>query len=316
MNIKKIIDEVTQSGKPLVSTHLADLAQLTPANVPVLKAAWTAMPAARRRQVVIRLVELARDNVEFNFDIVFRFCLTDADADVRTTAIDGLWENEDPQLIKMFVNLLEYDPSDKVKASAATALGRFAVLVECGEIRPDYGPALARALFAAFENTSLPVEVRRRALESVAPLNLPAVREAIKKAYESRDERFTVSAIFAMGRTCDEAWLPIIVNELDNADAEIRYEAAGACGEIGVEDCVGRLLEHTDDSDAEVRLAVIQALGRIGGREAKQGLQRLSASGDTALKEAAEQALAEIETAEEMTLFEMKLPGDHDDKRN
>ncbi len=195
-------------------------------------------------------------------------------------------------------------------------MGKFAVLAECGEIRESYKTIISRALLNRYNDTNKPVEVRRRALESAAPLSLPSVRESIKKAYDSRDERLTISAIYAMGRTCDDSWLPIIYKEMSNADAEIRYEAASACGEIGTEASAPHLLEHIHDTDIEVRMAVIQSLGKIGGIEAKKGLQRIAKDPNPAVSEAVEQALSEIETMENMTLMEMDTPGEIDDRRN
>ncbi|HEX9896909.1 MAG TPA: HEAT repeat domain-containing protein [Dehalococcoidales bacterium] len=316
MPIKNLIEEIANTDKPLMSSHLADLSQMTIADMPILKRIWGTIETTRRRQIISRLTELAKDNVELNFDLIFKHGLSDPDAEVRVGVIDGLLENEDPSLIKIFIDLLRNDISYDVQASAAAALGKFAVLFECEEIRQSYKTTLSQALLAIINDINKPVEVRRRALESVAPLSIPAVREAIKKAYESRDERFTVSAIYAMGRTRNESWLPVLYKEMANADAEIRYEAAGACGEIGIEEAVPHLLERIHDPDIEVRMMVIQSLGKIGGIEAKKGLQRIARDENRAIREAVEQALSGIETMEDMTLLEMDIPGEQYDKRN
>jgi len=316
VSIKNLIEKIANTDKPLMSSHLADLSQITVSDMPVLKRIWGTIDTTRRRQIISRMVELTKDNVELNFDLVFKHGLSDTDAEVRAGAIDGLWENEDPSLIRIFIDLIQNDASYDVQASAAAALGKFAMLAECEEIQQSYKTNLCHTLLAIIDNTSKPVEVRRRALESVAPLGIPAVREVIKKAYESRDERFTVSAIYAMGRTCNDAWLPILYKEMNNADAEIRYEAAGACGEIGREESVPHLLEHIHDTDVEVRMAVIQSLAKIGGSEAKKNLQRIARDENKAIREAAAQALSEVETMEDMMLFQMNMCGEQDDKRN
>ncbi len=316
VSIKNIIEEIANTDKPLVSSHLADLSQMTITDMPVLKRIWGTINIERRRQIISRMAELTKDNVELNFDLVFKHGLSDPDTEVRAGAIDGLWDNEDPSLIRIFIDLLQNDASYDVQASAAAALGKFAVLAECEEIQKSYKTTLSQALIEIIDNTSKPAEVRRRALESVAPLSIPAVREVIRKAYESRDERFIVSAIYAMGRICDNAWLPILYKEMDNADAEIRYEAAGACGKIGMEESVPHLMEHIHDADVEVRMAVIQSLAKIGGSEAKINLQRIARDENRAIREAVEQALSEIETMEGMTLFQMNVSGEQNDKRN
>jgi HEAT repeat protein len=316
MLITELIEEIADKDKPLIASHLADFSQMTADDMTEFKKTWVDINLERRRQIINRLRELAKDNVELNFDLIFKYVLSDSDSQVRIGAIDGLWENEDPAQIQKLINLMESDTSHEVQASAAAALGKFSVLVECGQIRESYIAVLSQTLLKTINDITRPVEVRRRALESVAPLSLSSVRESIQKAYESRDERFVVSAIYAMGRTCDEAWLPVIHKELSNADAEIRYEAANACGEIGREDSVPYLLEHVHDSDIEVRMAVIQSLGKIGGAEAKKGLQRISRDPNQAIREIVEQALSEIETLEDMTLMSMETPGEIDDRRN
>ncbi len=316
MPITKIIEEIANSKKMLVSSHLADLSQVTTTDMLIFKKAWRNIDLERRRQIITRLGELAKDNVELNFDLIFRHALADSDTQIRITAIEGLWENEDPLMIQTFIKIMENDTSNDVQASAASALGKFTAMLECGEIRESYKTTLSEALLNKFNDTSKPVEVRRRALESASPLILPAVRESIKKAYDSRDERFVISAIYAMGRTCDDTWLPIIYKEMSNADAEIRYEAANACGEIGAEASAPYLLEHIHDTDIEVRIAVIQSLGKIGGIEAKKGLQRITKDPNPVVSEAVEQVLSEIDAMEDMTLMEMDTPGEIDDRRN
>ena len=316
MQIRNLITEITDKNKTLTSSHLADFSQMTETDMPEFKRAWGTIETTRRRQIITRLGELSKDNVELNFDLIYIHGLSDTDAEVRAGAIDGLWENEDPTLIKTFINIMQNDASFDVQASAAVALGKFVVLVECEEIRKSYKSTLSQALLKIIDDTSKPVEVRRRALEAIAPLAIPAVREAIKKSYESRDERFIISAIYAMGRTCDDAWLPILYKEMGNADAEIRYEAAGACGEIAMEDSVPHLVEHIYDSDIEVRLAVIQSLAKIGGNEAKKSLQRAARDENKAVREAIEQALTEIESMEDMTLFHMNTTREHNDNWN
>ncbi len=313
--MKNLLAEIADSSKTLKSGHLADLSQLSAADLPLLKQYWSGINTERRRQILARLVELAHDNVELGFDVLFKFALRDSDAEVRVHAIEGLWESEDPALVQVLINMLEQDPSDKVQAAAAVALGRFALMVELGAIRPEYGEKICKSLLATLENETKTTEVRKRALESVAPISITEVKAAIRKAYESRDERFMVGALYAMGRTCDENWLPVLFRELANADAEIRYEAAGACGEIGNEDAVFHLAEIIHDPDIEVRLAVIQALGKIGGNEAKKVLQREADDSNEVIKEAVNQALSEIAAQQDLTLFTMRnIRGQHDEQ--
>jgi len=245
------------------------------------------------------LVELAEDDFELNFDSIFKNCLGDQDAEVRSKAIEGLWENEEPSLINPLINLLEQDSSEKVQAAAATALGKFAMLAEHRKLRSCHVSKVCQALLTTFSDKSKPIEVKRRALEAAAPINLPRVEGAIMKAYQSSNPKLKVSSIYAMGKSCNRSWLPILVKELGNTDTEVRYKVAGACGEIGEEEAAPHLIELVNDPSTEVQLAVIQALGKIGSTEAKNCLEECLDNPSEAIQEAAEQALRQLEVGED-----------------
>ena len=75
--------------------------------------------------------------------------LGDEDAEVRTSAINGLWEHEDPALIHPLVHLLRTDQAVIVRATAATALGKFIKMRELEELDP-YQVLLAEERFHGF----------------------------------------------------------------------------------------------------------------------------------------------------------------------
>jgi HEAT repeat protein len=311
--VKDIIAEMADISKPLVNTHLADLTQLSPANLKEFAQVWKTIELKRRHEILTRLSELITDSIELNFDSIFKTCLTDPDDDVRSEAINGLWENENPALISNYIDMLTTDTSEKVQAAAALALGRFALMAELGSISPKYGNVVGHVLLSVTGDKSKPIEVRRRALEAVAPLSTELVRTAIKTAYESNDDRLMISAIYAMGRNCESKWLPFLLKELKSNDAEMRFEAVGALGEIGNEDIVQYLMPVANDTDIDVRMAVMQALGKIGGNEAKQFLLKNAGDPNEAVRDAIEQALNEISIQDDMTLFQMEpQPENHE----
>lgn len=117
LSIEETIADLADSDKPLLDSRLIDLSNLNPEEIRILEQAWAAIKLKRRQQIVYRLVELSEDNLELNFDSVFKNCLEDRDAEVRSKAIDGLWESEEASLINPLVNLLEQDSSEKVQAA-------------------------------------------------------------------------------------------------------------------------------------------------------------------------------------------------------
>ena len=303
LSIEETIAHLGDSAKPLCSSKLIELSNLNSEGLGLLEQAWATIEPKRRRQIVYRLVELAEDNFELDFDNVFRNCLKDQDAEVRCRAIEGLWENEEPSLINPLVNLLEHDSSEKVQAVAATALGKFAMLAEHEKLRSFHKSEICQALLTVIGDESKPIELRRRALEAVSPLSLPQVSRTIMEAYQSRNPKFKVSAIYAMGRNCDPSWLPILLRELAGADAEMRYEAVVACGQLGEEEAAPCLIELINDPDTDVCLVAIQALGEIGGSEAKGCLEECLNNPSELIRQAAVQALHELETWEDSLTF-------------
>jgi HEAT repeat protein len=294
LSLEKYLAELSDESKPLVSPKLANLSALSPEEQRLFLEAWAKMGFKRRRQIASRLVELAEENFKLNFDDTFLACLQDRDEIVRVKSIEGLCECENRFLIDPLITMLREDSKESVRAAAAIALGKFAMLAELGKLRPDEGAKVERALLDVIDDQEEQLEVRRRAIETIAPLSMPKVTEIIQQAYQSDDPRMRVSAIYAMGRNSDPAWLPMLVKELSNPDAEIRFEAAGACGELGEESAMPHLVRLIHDLDSHVQLSAIAALGQIGGSEAEAALQECLNHLNEHIRQAAGEALEEL----------------------
>ncbi len=298
-NIKQIINELADNEKPILSGSLADLSNLNPDELNFLAQVWEGMDVDRRRKVISRIVELAEENFELNFDNIFKNCLRDKDAEVRAKAIEALWENEETVLIAPFIRMLNEDSSEMVQAAAAKALSKYAMLAELKKLGPSSSSRVSQALLAILADKTKPREVWRRALEAAAPLSLPEVKKAITEAYQSDDPKLRNSALYAMGKNCDSTWLPTLIKEMSNPSSNTRYEAAGACGEICDEEAVPYLIKLIQDKDPEVQQAAIISLGKIGGNKAKQHLLKCLKNPDEIVSEAAEQALRQIEVEDD-----------------
>ncbi|MFC1861691.1 HEAT repeat domain-containing protein [Chloroflexota bacterium] len=298
--VEEIIVEAGNSNKPLLNARLAELSNLSSEETAAFNQSWAAIETKQRQQSVHRLVELAEENLELNFDNIFKHCLSDPDDEVRARSIEGLCENEEAALITPLINMLEQDDSEKVQIAAAMALGKFAMLAEHKKLRSCFMSRIQEALLAVISNRNSTVEIRRRALEAAAPLSLPQVKTAITEAYQSQNPRLKTSSIYAMGKNCDPSWLPVLLKELADTDAGVRYEAASACGELEEEKAVPHLIKLVNDTDDDVRISVIKALGKIGGTQAKECLKQFLNSPDKAIAQASKQALTELETIENL----------------
>jgi len=258
---------------------------------------WPPIGVARRRQITRTLVEIAEANFEVDFSNIFRFALQDEDEEVRAHAIDGLWEDENPTLADSLLKMLSADPSIMVRACAATGLGRFVLEAELEELEEELGRRIVKALRQVIEDRHEALEVRRRAVEAISFSGEEGIKEIIQEAYRHPAEKMRISAIFSMGRSADPDWGPAIIIELDNANLEVRFEAARACGELELKEAVPGLVRLILDFDREVQQAAIYALGQIGGQEARRALQLCCESDDEVIAAAADEALDELEFA-------------------
>ncbi len=279
---------------PLSISSLYILSDLTRAETQRFQEVWSLIDAGRRRWIIQSLVDIAEASFEVNFDPIFRLCLGDEDEVVRARAIEGLWEDEDLTLAGSLVRLLREDPSELVRAAAAISLGRFVLLGELEKIGAAPAMMIEDALLGAIYDPHETLEVRRRAVESIAYSDQAQVRDIIEMAYCDDEERMRISAVFAMGRSADPLWSEMVIAELGDPNPEMRYEAARACGELEASAALSALIELIEaDPDPEVQGMAIWALGRIGGKEARRVLE--ACCEDEALRQAAEEALDELD---------------------
>jgi hypothetical protein len=310
---ESLLRHLTDNGTKLSISRLYSLSHMTGEGVSRLRELWPEISTRRRQQIVSHLAEIAEACFEVDFHAIFRLCLRDEDEQVRVQAIEGLWEDEDIALIGPFVRILHYDPSPMVRAAAATSLGRFVLLGELGRIETAPAALVEQALLQTIHTWEEEVEVRRRAVESIAYSGEVGVQDIIEAAYYDDDEKMRCSAIFAMGRSADPIWRDLVIAELDNPNPEIRFESARACGELEARAAVPRLAQLLEqDSDREVLEAVIWALGQIGGAEARRLLEACLATDDEVLQAAASAALEEMELSGDVTSIPLYDEGDYD----
>ena len=299
MSLESCLQHITEEGGQLSHQALAELSDLSPSELGRVARTWFKVSGDRKQKVLESLAELAEENAELEFSAIFKLGLKDPDATVRKKAITGLWEFEDRSLILSLVELLKTDGSGEVRAAAAMALGKFAALAQDGKILSKDGELVKSALMEALQREQEWLEVRRRALESVAPFNTSDLTEYIHWAYDSDDLDLRCSSIYAMGKSGEPQWLPLLFRELQNPNSPIRYEAASACGELDNEAAAPHLVPLLQDDDFQVQLAAVGSLGEIGGSVAKRALRRCLKRGEPFLEDAALSALENIKAMED-----------------
>jgi HEAT repeat protein len=262
------------------------------------------------------LVESAAERMELLLGRLLRVALKDEDERVRSLAISGLWEDAEPDLIGPLTAILQNDPADTVRASAASALGAFVLAGELDELEAALAMRAEEALLAAYQSAEESIVVQARALESLAYSSEAGLRQMIEDAYYAPDDEMRLSAMRAMGRSADIRWRALVHSELRSTDTEMRAEAARAAGELEAKGAVPELILLLEDEHQPVRLAAIEALGQLGGRDARDALRELASGGDPDEAAAAEIALEEIlflDEAKDLTLFDEDATDDESD---
>ncbi len=311
MSLGDVVDKLVNPDIELKPPLLSKLSALFSDDQQELRGAWPGIPAARRLHIVERIVELAEDNIAFDFVPVLCCALEDDDAQVRAAAAAGLWETGDRLVIAPLLAMLDADESREVRAAAATALAHFVDLAEDGKLIERDAARLRKALFQALENENEEPLVRRRSLEAIAPVADSCVAGWVRWAYASGDPGFRQSALYAMGRTCAATWLPFVIDEMRSLDPAMRYEAANAARGIAEPESLPTLHELVSDEDAQVAVAAVMAIGGIGGSIARKLLRQYVETGESFVSEAAEEALAGMDN-DDAAFTMLALPQEDD----
>ena len=236
--------------------------------------------------------------------------LKDKDAQVRSLALEGLWDYPVPELIAPLFEIARNDPSQEVRSKAIVTLGRYIYEGSMADYDFDWGAMeeLMREdelpeedflrvrdfLIELVRDEGQPLDSRRFAIEALSFLNEPEVQDLIEAAYAHPDVKMKLSAIFAMGRQGDPLWADTLLKELDSEVEELQYEAVRAAGEACLDKATPRLKELALVDDKDLQLEAIWALGKIGGEGVSEFLYDLADDEDKEVREIAEAALEEV----------------------
>jgi hypothetical protein len=315
-NLDELLAQLGSMKQSIPYPKLYPLSDLSRDRVGEFRMAWETLDAEERRRIIHALVEFAEATFEVNFDAIFRIALEDPDHEVRATAIDGLWENEDANLIGPFLVMMRQDPSPQVRAAAASGLGRYVLAGELEKLAEPVESRIMTELLTVGLLAGESIEVRRRAIESAAYACTPEVHDMLEMAYYDEDEKMRLSAVVGMGRSCDQKWKSIILEELQSHSPAMRYEAAWASGELMLQQAVPVLARLVHDPDRQVSNATIWALGQIGGPQAKRILIDAYDEADEDTETALDEALAELALAEgelDLALYDFTGEEEEDD---
>jgi HEAT repeat protein len=272
------LDEVLQELKDGIGDVpseplLQGLSDLTERDIEKLEPVFSSLDANTRRILLQMLVDISSENFRLDYDEFGLMALIDKDGEVRRSAVEVLSESESGYVMNRLIRLAQQDKSLDVRAEACRVLGKFVLLGELGDLSEDKFTRVQECVINVLNNEREDLDVRRRALESIANSSHEIVIPSIESAYQSDDARLQISAVIAMGRSADERWEATVMQELVNGRTpEMRYEAARAAGELQIQEAVPHLARLLAEPDREGQEIAIHALGEIGNREAVRAL--------------------------------------------
>lgn len=301
-----VVDALLDESKPFPARYLHRFLNLEPVDLKKLIKAWPQVSQRRKHTLLEDLEDLAEADKLTSFDDLARSLLTDTDPQVRARAIRLLWECDDAKLVPVYLNFLKNDEAVEVRAAAADVLGQFVNLGELDKIQAELHHKIEDQLLAA-TTSAKEILVRRRALESLGYSGRAEVVPLIEAAYREKDPDWMVSALLAMGRSCDDRWRIQVLSQLRSPGEDIRSEAIHAAGELELESARPVLLDILEDEDEpEVRRELIWALSKIGGEGVRAKLEELhEIEEDDEEADSIEEALDALSFTEDMGNFSL-----------
>ncbi len=301
--LQDVLEALLAADQPFNPRFLYRLSDLEPEDLKRLEAIWPQVPSWRRKALIEDIEQLGDNDTLLSFESLAVFALRDTDPQVRLPALRTLWEYENPQLGRKFLDLAEHDPDLAVRSAAASGLGRYVYLGEIEEIPAELLERIEKQLLKLAQNGEN-AELRRSSLESLGFSSRDEVPPLIEKAYQSDQKDWIASALFAMGRSASQQWKVYVQDSLDSQHPVVRAEAARAAGELEITAVQPRLVELLDDPDDQTRSACIWSLSQLGGEGVRQLLEQLLVeSEDDNEREFIESAIDNLTFNEDMGLL-------------
>ncbi len=308
---EQILSELADESQPFSPKRLRAFSDLDNGSLEKLKQAWPTISLNRKLALLEDLEDLTEADTLVCCDAVAKFAMQDGDPGVRRQAIHLLWDCEDTSLIPTFMELLENDPAETVRAAAVSALGKFVLLGELEEIPQEKAAPVVAKLLEVVQRKPAG-EIQRKALESLGYSCEDSIPQLITQAMQRNDSQWTASALFAMGRSLDNRWDKIVLEHINDPDQSIQIEAIRAAGELELSAANELLFEMLDDEDVDSELLyyIYWALSKIGGKGVRERLeQELEETVDEDLMDVLDMALENLdftEDPEDLDLFDIE----------
>jgi HEAT repeat protein len=304
VDFQTVVQALLDDSRAFPPRYLHRFSDISPDDLKAVLQAWPQVSPRRKQSLLEDLEELADADTLLSFEDLARALLFDPVSTVRAQAILLLWECRDAKLAHIYIEMMNEDESQEVRAAAATALGQFVYLGEVEEIPGELHHEVENKLLAATKSAESAL-VRRRALESLGYSSREDVPGLIEAAYHEGHPDWLESALFAMGRSCDERWEKQVLSKLHDPNEDVRMEAIQAAGELELKSARAALLDLLEDEeDPGGRRPIVWSLSKIGGEGVRSRLEELlDAEEDDDEQEFLEEALDSLSFTEDISPF-------------
>ena len=296
-----------ESGKEsgLIAGIIEALSSLSTEQLERLRPIWNKLDSSYRLLLMQMLIDASQSDSLLLYDELGILNLDAPEPEIRKAAIEMIAVDATVPLVRKILAMAQNDESVEVRIEAINSLGRFVLLGEYEEIPHGLAQRVQEALLAIHKNQENNLNLRRFALEAVANATREDVAPLIEAAYANNNPLMKISAVAAMGNSCDNRWETILLQELHNEDAQTRREAVRAAGLVQIEKAVPRIAAILDEDDLEndERDWIVWSLGEIGGDRASRVLNAL-------LKKAQNDEDEDLELLIDDALSNAQLAGD------
>lgn len=239
------------------------------------------------------------------------FALTDSYEWIRIRAIEGLGDRQAVEAIEPFMQYLDKDSNPKVRATLVKHLGRFCELKLIPVIASYLGDEDARVRANAVEGLGFyPTEyvadilrplkdddnarIRANVAVALAKGEANISRGAIDELLGSPDLYERMGAIYSIGETKEESYIPILLQYLNDPSYLVQRNVCDAMIKFGIK-MQGILLKEIRTGKSEsFLLGALRVLTAIADKKALKTLLKLQDYGEGEVREAAERAIDEI----------------------
>lgn len=292
--LQEALEALQQTDRVPDERLLTTLSDLNDSGFSQVLPVWRGLDASYRRMLMQMLADMASEDYRLDFSALGHMALNDADGEVRRWAVEVLSEETHLSLMNKFMQMAERDRDLNVRAEAVRSLGRFILAGELGDLPEAETLKAQNVAVTLYHNTALPSALRGAALEAIGNCTRDDLIGMIQDAYRHGDAQLRLSAVVAMGKSSDDVWAQIILDELESEDDSMCREAVRAAGEIQLRQAVPHLVPLLKEGERDLREVVVWALGEIGGKQAVRALQMAA---DVATKERDDDLMELIEDA-------------------